>query len=460
MRERKRVFLFCLLISIFFGCSLAPKYETPPSPVPAKLPYGEAEKIEVLNWRDFVADDNLKKVIELALKNSRDLKLAALNVAQVEAMYRIQRAELFPAINAQAGMARQRVPSDLSATGKSQTTSQYDVTVGITAWEIDFFGRIRNLRDRALEEYLASEQGRLGVRNVIVSTVARAYLNYAADYEQLKLSQETLQSQEETYRLIRRLYEVGMASELDLKRAEALLEATRGDIARFMQAVAQDENALDLLAGVPVPRDLLPQGLKEVKVPREFAVGLSSEVLLRRPDVRQAEHLLKAAYANIGAARATFFPRITLTTSMGTASAELSGLFKDGSFTWSFVPRIAVPIFDARTWAAYDVAKVQREIALTQYEKTIQTAFREVADALSNKVNIEKQLKAQEALLKASQDAYRLAWLRYEKGIDSYLSVLDAKRSLISAERGMVNLNLARMANLVTLYQALGGTAD
>ncbi|MCX7982350.1 MAG: efflux transporter outer membrane subunit [Syntrophales bacterium] len=452
--------LLCILAVSVSSCSLAPKYEMPSMPIPSQLPYGEREKGDTIKWEDFVVDERLKKIVALALENSRDVKLAALNVAKIEAMYRIQKAELLPSVSAGGGVARQRVPADLSPTRRSTTTSQYDVTVGITSWEVDFFGRLQSLRDQALEEYLASEQGRIGIRNTIVALVAKAYLSYAANREQYAMAEKMLKSQEETYRLVRRLYEAGMASEIDLKRAETLLNSSRVDIARYEQACAQDENTLHLLVGRPISKELLPGGLREVVAPKEFAIGLSSSVLLRRPDVKQAEHLLKAAHANVGAARAAFFPRIVLTTSFGTASAELSGLFKDGSFTWSFVPRLVMPIFDARTWAAYDVSKVHREMALTQYEKTIQTAFKEVADALVTKVNLEKQIEAQEAVVSAARDTYRLAKWRYEKGLDSYLSVLDAERSLISAERGLVNLHLARMSNLVVLYQALGGGTD
>ncbi|HUV06567.1 MAG TPA: efflux transporter outer membrane subunit, partial [Spirochaetia bacterium] len=362
--------------------------------------------------------------------------------------------------NAGGSGSKERVPADLSSTGTAMTSERYDVNLGITSWEIDFFGRIRSLKDRALEEYLATQEVRRSAQISLVSAVAQTYLALAADREALRLARSTLEAQQTAYDLMRKRYGVGIANELDLRRVQTQLETVRGEVARAIQQVATDENALNLLLGSPSPGTLLPADLSDVTLPREISPGIGSEVLLNRPDILQAEHLLKGAYANIGAARAAFFPRISLTTAIGTASADLSGLFKDGSGTWSFAPRITIPIFDARAWSAYDVTKVDREIALTQYEKAIQTAFKETADALAVLGTVQEQLLAQQSLVDALSKTYRLSNARYTKGIDSYLSVLDAQRSLYGAQQGLVALRLAKLANQVRLYAVLGGGSE
>ena len=257
--------------------------------------------------------------------------------------------------------------------------------------------------------------------------------------------------------MIRKRYDVGLTSELDLRRAQSQVDTARGDVARFTQLAAQDENALNLLIGSPMPPALLPSDLGSVSPPKELSPGMSSELLLQRPDVLAAEHQLKAANANIGAARSAFFPRISLTTAIGTASAGLSGLFKSGQGTWIFAPQITLPIFDARMWSAYDVTKVEREISVAQYEKAIQTAFREVADALAVQGTVSQQIAAQQSLVNAVAETYRLSNARYTNGIDGYLSVLDAQRSLYTAQQGLISLHLFRFTNLVTLYKVLGG---
>jgi len=452
------------------GCSLAPKYTRPEAPVPADWPTGVAYNetqsdaftptATKLSRQEFFADKRLHKIIETALNDNRDLRLAALSVERVRALYGIQRAELFPSVNAVGSGTKQRVPANLSTTGKSMTVEQYGVNLGIASWEIDFFGRIRSLKDRALQEYLATEQARRSAQILLVSEIARVYLTLAADRENLKLAQSTLETRQAAYALIQRSYEVGLATELDLCRAQTQVDAARGNVARFTQLAAQAQNALNLLTGSPVPEDLLPTDLSSVTPPREISPGLSSEALLSRPDIVAAEHRLKGAYAFIGAARAAFFPRISLTTSVGTASDELSGLFSSGSAVWSFIPQITMPIFDARTWAALRVSKADREIVLTQYEKAIQTAFREVADALAVQGTINQQVSAQQSLVNAVAETYRLSNKRYTKGIDSYLSVLDAQRSLHAAQQGLISLRLARLANQVSLYAVLGGGSE
>ena len=467
--------LFFLLVGIALvlgGCTLAPKYTRPEAPISADWPTGAAYRetkampgtptATELQWREFFADERLQQIIDTALKNNRDLRLAALNVQRARALYGIQRAEVFPSVNAVGSGSRQRVPADLSTSGNAMTTERYDVNLGIGSWEIDFFGRIRSLKDRALEEYLATEQARRSAQILLVSAVANSYLAFAADREHLKLAGSTLETQETAYHLIRRRYEVGLASELDLRQAQTQVDTARGDIARFKQLVAQDENALNLLVGslFPMPNEILPEDLASVKPPKQISPGMTSEVLLSRPDILAGEHRLKAANANIGAARAALFPRIALTTAFGTASSELSGLFKAGSGMWSFAPQIVMPIFDARLWSAYDATNVEKEIALTQYEKAIQTAFREVADALAVCGTVDQQVSAQESLMDAVAATYRLSNVRYTKGIDSYLGVLDAQRSLYAAEQGLIAIRLARLANQVRLYAVLGGGGE
>lgn len=467
--NRKKFLLLGVVVALLGGCTLAPEYKRPAAPVPANWPAGAAYQ-EVkpamsaptaagLPWREFFVDERLRQVIDLALANNRDLRVAALNVERTRALYRIQRAELLPSVDAGAAFTKERVPGILSSSGQPKTTELYNVNLGISSWELDFFGRIRNLKDVALEQYLATEQAHVGAQISFVAEVASAYLTLAADRENLDLAQSTLDAQKATYEMIRRRTEVGSSSDLDLRRAQTQVDVARADIARYTSRVALDENALTLLVGSPVPAGLLPAKMGEVAALKDFTPGLPSEALQRRPDILQAENLLKAAHANIGAARAAFFPRITLTTSIGTTSDQLSGLFKSGSETWAFVPQVVVPVFDARTWAAYDVTKADREIALAQYEKAIQAGFREVADALAQRATLGDQLQAQQSLVDASAESYRLTDVRYKKGIDSYLSVLDAQRSLYGAQQGLIAVRLARLISLVTLYKVLGGGA-
>ncbi|MEW6672602.1 MAG: efflux transporter outer membrane subunit [Thermodesulfobacteriota bacterium] len=467
--NKKMFFLLGATVAVLGGCTLAPTYNRPDAPIPAEWPKGaaysqtrgaaDAPQAAQLKWQEFIADGRLRQVIETALNNNRDQRLAALNVERARALYGIQRAELFPAFNAGAGANIARTPGDLSSSGRSATNERYDVNLGISAWEIDFFGRIRSLKDRALEEYLATEEAQRSVQILLVSAVAEAYHTLAANGESLKLAEFTLEAQKADYDLIQKRYEHGIASGLDLRQAQTRVEAARREIARFTQITAQAENALTLLVGASIPDALLPKDLGSVAPPREIASGTFSEVLLGRPDIMAGEHRLKAASANIGAARAALFPRISLTSAFGTASSELSGLFKSGSEAWSFAPHVTMPIFDARLWSAYDATKIEQEIALAQYEKAIQAAFREVADVLAVRGTVDNQLTAQQTLVDATAETFRLATARYEKGLDSYLGVLDAQRSLYAAQQGLISIRLLRLTNLVKLYTVLGGGA-
>ena len=469
MMVRAAAVLF--LVLYLAGCAtLAPKYHRPSAPIPAEWPQGEAYKnikavpgaptVKELSLWEFFTDRRLRKIIEMCLKNNLDLRLAALNVEKARALYGVKRAELFPSVDAVGTKSKQRIPKDVMGFPKSLTIERYDISLGIASWEVDFFGRIRSLKEQALEEYLATEEARRSAQIVLVSEVARAYFTLAADKENLRVARDIFETRKHTYELIRRRYEVGLANELDLRRAQTQVDAAREDASRYTQIVAQDENALNLLAGTTVPKDLLPTNLASVSPPRDISPGLSSEVLLVRPDIMAAEHQLRAAYANIGAARAAFFPRISLTASIGTASTELSGLFSSGLKTWNFAPQAILPIFDPRIWAAHRVSKADRKIVLTQYEKAIQKAFREVADTLAVEGTVDDRLSAQQSLVNAAAETYRLSMARYTKGIDSYLSVLDAQRSLFVAQEGLIMLRLAKLSNQVMLYAVLGGGGE
>jgi multidrug efflux system outer membrane protein len=468
--NRPMLALGAALALLVTGCTMIPAYSRPAAPVPETWPRGpayqespsapDASVATHLPWREFFTDARLQAIIATALANNRDLRLAALNVERARALYRIQRAELLPAVDVEGNAIRGRVPADLSRTGRGETSAEYGVNLGITAWEIDFFGRLRSLEQRALEEYLGTEEARRSVQILLVSEVANTYLALAADRENLELARSTLESQQAAYRLIRRRFEVGVVPELDLRQVQTRVDTARLDLARFTEQVARDENALRLLLGAPVPAELSPTALDAVTPLEDLWLGASSEVLLGRPDILQAEHGLKAANANIGAARAALFPRITLTTAVGTASAELSGLFADGSATWSFAPRVSMPIFDPRIWSALRVTQVDREIALAQYEGAIQAAFRDVADALAQKGTLGDQMAAQQSLVEATQAVYRIANARYTKGTDIYLNVLDAQRSLYAAQQGLIAIRLAELANQVRLYAVVGGGGD
>lgn len=462
--------LICILLIILLaGCSFIPEYKRPEPPIPKEWPKGEAYKdLEEdespqaggRQWKDFLPDKKLQRLIEKAFINNKDLKLAALNVERARAYYGIQRAQLFPAIDAIGTRQRQRVPADLSREGKAEITEQYIVSLGITSWEIDFFGRLRSLKEMALEEYFATEASYKSARLSLISAVTTAYLTYVTDKENLKLARDTLQTQQHMYDLIKISYELGLASELDLHRVRTQVETAKEAIAKYTQIIAQDKNTLDLLIGETVSEEFLPDGFNEVIWPEDISAGLSSDILFNRPDIIAAEHTLKTYNAQIGAARAVFFPRISLTTLFGTASRELTDLFGGGSRTWTFQSQAIMPIFDARVWAAHEAAKVEREMSLVNYQKTIQTAFKEVADALAVKGTIDEQVKAVENTVISLEQIYELSKIRYEKGIDSYLSVLDAQRSLFQAQQQLNSLRLLKYLNLVSLYKVLGGGAE
>ncbi|MCM0082913.1 efflux transporter outer membrane subunit [Geomonas sp. Red32] len=453
----------------FSGCaSMAPKYSKPEAPVPTTWPAGPAYKgtspngvvLSDLAWKDFFVDGNLRKIIDLALANNRDLRTAALNIERAQALYQVQRSGQFPAVNGVASYQAQRTPGSLTNSGNAVTSQVWTLGLGVSSYELDFFGRIQSLKDQALDQYLSTEQARRAVQISLVAEVANDYLNYAADKERLKIAQETLVAQVDSYKITKSRFDLGVATGLDLARAATTVESARVDVARYTGQIATDLNALQLVVGAPVAPELLPPGLNEVTVLKEISAGVPSEVLTRRPDILAAENVLKGANANIGAARAAFFPRITLTGTGGLASDSLSGLFTGGAGAWQFLPQISVPIFNAGlNKANLKIAEVDRDISVNQYERTIQVAFREVSDALAQYGTIGDQLTAQQALVNSSTVSYQLSETRYQGGVDNYLSVLDAERSMYSAEQGLVSLRLSRLSNLVTLYKVLGGGA-
>jgi len=405
-----------------------------------------------------VRDRKLQSVIETALENNRDFRVATLNIERARALYRIQRSDLYPAVGVEANGDKTRLPADLSYGGDAETTEQYSVRLGLADWEIDFFGRIRSLKERTLDQYFATEQARSATRLSLVAAVSDAYISLVADREALGLARSTLEARQANRDLVARSVELGMGSELDLRQAQSQVDAARVETARLEGQVARDENALDLLVGLPVADKLLPQRLDTVAAFTTIDPGVSSDVLLRRPDVRAAEFQLMAANANIGAARAAFFPRIALTAGGGTASSTLGGLFGAGSETWTFAPRITVPIFAGNALkAGLAAAEVDRDIAVAQYEKAIQTAFREVKDALALQKTLAKQADAQEALVRSLQAALDLAKARYRGGIVGYLDVLVAQQSLYAAEQGRVATERAVRVNRITLFKVLGG---
>lgn len=455
-----------VLSMLLQACSLAPKYERPALPLetaawPQGQAYGESAGQGLaaadMGWQTFFHDPALKQLIALALENNRELRVAALNVDAYRAQYRIQRSELFPSLDATGNGTRQRMPGDLSPSGVAGISSQYDVGTSM-AYELDFFGRIRSLNQQALEEYLATDQARRSVHISLVADVAQAYLAWQADQALLEVAQHTLQTNEKTLSLIQSSFDVGVASALEVRQARTTVDEARAYVQRYTRLVAVDVNGLRMLVGGPLPADL-PEGLKlDSQVFTPVPAGLPSDLLQRRPDILAAEHRLIGANANIGAARAAFFPRISLTGSAGTASSQISGLFEGGSGAWAFMPSISIPIFNAgRLGANLDYAQIQSDIRVAQYEQTIQSAFREVSDSLAARGTYGKQLQAQRELVENTTEYFNLAQQRYDEGVDSYLNVLDAQRLLFTSQQQYIQDRLAQLNSDIDLYKALGG---
>jgi multidrug efflux system outer membrane protein len=446
------------------GCmSLAPKYERPAAPVAQSfpelpksggttLPTATSQAPSSLEWQRFFADARLRQLIELSLANNRDLRVAIGNIEQARAQYRITRADRVPTVSAIVSGNRQTTGED------APIQSVYQAGFGVSNFELDLFGRVRNLSQAALAQFLATEEARKTTQISLIASVANTYLTMLADDELLAITQQTVKTREESDRLTRLRFENGVVSKLELQQSASLVETARAELARFQRQRAQDANLLTLLVGQPIPENLAPGATLATTELPDLPAGLPSDLLIARPDIRAAEQQLVAANANIGAARANYFPRISLTGSVGSASTELSGLFKSGSFGWTFAPQAILPIFDlGRVSAGVDAALAGRDIAVAQYEQSIQTAFREVADALAGQATYSEQLRAQRAVAIAEQDRFNLSDLRYRNGAASYLDLLDAQRSLFQAQQLAVQANLARLQNQVTLYRVLGG---
>jgi len=438
---------------VLAGCSMAPRYERPVAPVaaafPVETPAGEAAS--AIAWQRYFGDARLQQLVRLALDNNRDLRVAVLNIEQARAQYRISRADRLPTLAAVA--SGERIGND-----DGVVSSQYVAGLGISAFELDLFGRVKSLSDSALAQFLATEEARRAVQVSLVASVANAYLATLADEELLALTSRTLAAREESFKLVQLRFDNGVVSKVDLEQARSLVETARVAQAQQQRQRAADFNLLTLLVGQPRPATL-PAGatLAETQL-ADLPAGLPSDLLAARPDIRAAEQQLISANANIGAARANFFPRISLTATAGSASNELSGLFKSGSSAWTFAPQMVLPLFDfGRNSAILRSANTGRDIAVAQYEKTIQTAFREVSDALAGQATYAEQLRAQRAVAAAENERFNLADLRYRNGAASYLDYLDAQRSLFAAQQAAVQANLARLQNQVTLYRVLGG---
>ncbi len=422
---------------------------------------GSATSAADLGWRDVFIDPRLQGVIDLSLSNNRDLRVALLNIEQSRAQYRIQRAGLLPTVAATATGTKGESSSAQVIAGGDRSVEVYTANLGVTSWEIDLFGRVRSLSAAAQQNYLATREIGRSVQISLIAQTASAWLNLAADQDLLALAEETLRTRQETMGLIQRRFEAGAISQLEVSQAQTLIEGARSDVAAAQALLEQDKNALRLAVGADVPADLLPAGgLVTAQILRDLPAGLPSDVLTRRPDVLAAEHQLGAANANIGAARAAFFPSISLTGSTGVASNSLGSLFDSGNGAWTFAPRASLPIFSGGANVAnLDSAKVGRDITVANYEKTVQTAFREVSDGLAVQSTIAERVGSQERLVAAANDTVRLSQARYGAGIDSSLAVLDAQRTLYTSQKTLIVARLARETNLATLYKALGGGA-
>jgi len=471
-RDESTRFLGALLVAIVVlmaGCSLQPVYQRPAAPVDVAYPTGEAYKASDgkidstpssavdTGWRDFLTDPRLQRLVEIALANNRDLRVAALNVAQMQAQYRIQRAAQFPQIGAFSDLASARTPASVSPTHAVDVTHDYSVGASV-AWELDFFGRLQSLKDQALQQYFATAQARKAFEILLVAEVADEYLTLLADDELMSVTQKTLDSAQASYKLALIQFQAGTGTELSVSQAETVVEQARTNYAAQVRARAQAENALVLLLGQPLPADLPAPIALDAEALTDIPADLPSDLLTRRPDIMQAEATLRGANANIGAARAAFFPSISLTGSVGTESAALAGLFKAGSLAWSFLPSITLPIFSAgKLKAELDVATVQKDIDIAQYEKAIQTAFREVADGLAARGTYDDEVASLDRYTQAEQHSLDLSELRFRGGIDTYLNVLTAQTALYDAQLTQVSVRLARLTNLVDLYRSLGG---
>jgi outer membrane protein, multidrug efflux system len=458
--------LLLIFVLVFLsGCSLAPKYQKPLLPVSAKYPgyaksasgNGKSYAYDI-PWQEYFKDPYLRKLILIALDNNRDLRITALRVKETKALYQIERSKLFPTINLDGTASRMHTPADISVTGAPLTISNYQVDFSFTSWELDFWGHILNLKKAAFERFLASDETRRAATLSLISQVAENYLILRALDERILLAEETVANHKKSFAIFTKRFKVGAISRLDLSQVETLLRDAEALSAELKQGRDAASHILTFLVGSGIPDRPTDTYFSDNLVLDKVRIGLPSELLTARPDIVAAEHVLKAQGANIGAARAAFFPKITLTSLFGTASSELERLFRNGNDVWNFTPDLTLPIFDAGYNRAFlKGAKVQRDIAVANYEKTIQIAFREVSDALSARFWLEKEVHIHKQLLAAQTERARLAKLRYDNGAAPYLEVLDAERDLLSAKQQLVQTRRAFLSSRVRLYAALGG---
>ena len=453
-----------LVVTFLSGCSLMPTYERPDAPVPAGWQQPDTGDARLpaaadIGWQQYFADARLRELIGLALQNNRDLRVAALNIEAARAQYGVVRADQLPTVGAGASMTRSRTAADASPSGRETLGNIYSANLASTGFELDFFGRVRSMSTAALNQYLATQEARDAAQISLIAEVAKAYVAQRTADEAMRISKMALDSREKTYRLAKLRFNAGVISAIDLRQNETLIESAHADYAAQTRLREQAGNALALLIGQPVPANLPPaQPLGKQVAVNALPVGMSSDVLLRRPDIRQSEYQLQAANANIGAARAAFFPRISLTGSFGSVSRELDGLFTGPNMAWSFMPQISLPIFDfGRNQSNLDLANARKNIAVAQYEKSIQGAFREVADQLAARRTLADQLAAQERGYQAERERLRLVQMRYDNGISSSLDLLDAQRQSYALEQALLLTRQAAMNNRIDLYKVLGG---
>ncbi|MGE4466020.1 efflux transporter outer membrane subunit [Sphaerochaeta sp.] len=462
----KKSIAICVIAVGLAGCAtMAPEYSRPESSVPVSFNNEKTDSgsvsIQEMGWKDVFIDKKLQSTIELALNNNRDLRTAVLNIEKARATYRIQEADLFPGIDASVSNSAAR---SLNGSGNSTSVSRStEASVGFSSWELDLFGKVKSLKNEALESYFATSETQRSTRISLIAEVASDWLSYGAYQQQLNLARKTLESREKTLSLTKAKKAQGLVSSLDLAQIQATVDSARVDVADYSVLLEQSLNALNLVAGASVPKEFLPEsveGSSEVAL-AAIPADMPSEILLNRPDVLSAEHTLKAANANIGAARAAFFPSISLTASAGIASSSLTDLFSSGSEVWSFAPSVSVPVFNAGSLrASLDISEISKKIEIADYEKTIQTAFSEVADALSFRRHIAEQMDAQKSLVNSYEKSYTLSEARYRNGVDSYLDTLDSQRSLYSAQQTLVTLQLSEKNNRVELFKVLGGDEE
>lgn len=456
--------LSCMTAITLSGCQLAPQQQTIELPVPdtytqSSLSENTQSSAAELPWQQFFANNKLIQLIQQSLEHNKDMQIAALNVQRVRALYQIEDSGLYPELALNTAGSRQRLPADLSGSGNVQINQQYSATVGITSYELDLWSKVSNQSEQALQQLFSTEQAQRSSQISLVAELANAWLAYAADQQLLALAKDTLHSQRQSLSLIEQSYNLGAASALTLQQLKSTVASAKIDVARYNRVLQRDKNALDLLVGMPVSADLLPdQPIETLLNLPEVPVGLPSDLLQQRPDIKAAEHDLLGANANIGIAKAAYFPSISLTANAGTASSELDNLFKGGSGSWSLMPSIYLPIFNmGRTQANVDVANAQQQMALASYQQKIQQAFREVSDSLADRQGYVNQLLAQHELVDSNQQSFYLSEQRFKQGADSFLQVLDAQRNSYAAQQQLINGQKLVLASKISLYKVLGG---